>query len=93
MSYDFTGATVSSTYGRLVQVVHGTPDLYYDGFGNLLNLGPGTSSIGPQGPTGPSGTSMIFQGEWDSMMMYFYYDFVTYNGDAYLCISNLYNAD
>ena len=56
MSYDFTGVTVSSTYGRLVQVVHGTPNLYYDGFGNPLDLGPGVYSIGPTGSTGPSGT-------------------------------------
>ena len=89
MSYDFTGVTVSSTYGRIVQVVHGSPDLYYDGFGNLLNLGSSTASIGPQGPTGSQGISMVFQGEWDNMMMYFYYDFVTYNGSAYLCISDL----
>ena len=46
------GTTVSGTYGRLVQVVGG---LYYDGNGNLLNLGGGTTSIGPQGPTGSDG--------------------------------------
>ena len=57
MSYNLTGATVSSTYGRIVQVVHGTPDLYYDGFGNLLELGAGTASIGPAGTSGTSGTS------------------------------------
>ena len=89
MSYNLTGATVSSTYGRIVQVVLGTPNLYYDGFGNLLDLGTGTSSVGPQGPTGSQGTSMVFQGEWDSNMMYFYYDFVTYNGNAYLCTMDL----
>jgi hypothetical protein len=89
MIYDFTGATVSSTYGRIVQVVLGSPNLYYDGFGNPLDLGAGTASVGPQGPTGSQGTSMVFQGEWDAYMMYFYYDFVTYNGDAYLCISDL----
>jgi hypothetical protein len=52
MSNNLTGLTVSNTYGRLVQVVGG---LYYDGFGNLLNLGGGTASIGPQGPIGPTG--------------------------------------
>jgi collagen type VII alpha len=55
MSYNLTGATVSSTYGRIVQVVHGTPDLYYDGFGNLLELGTGTASVGPAGTSGTSG--------------------------------------
>lgn len=85
MSFNFTGATVSSTYGRIVQVIQGSPNLYYDGFGNLLDLGSGTASIGPQGATGSQGISMVFQGEWDSMMLYFYYDFVTYNGDSYLC--------
>ena len=89
MSYNLTGATVSSTYGRIVQVVLGAPNLYYDGFGNLLNLGPGTASIGPQGPTGSQGTSMVFQGEWVDNMRYFYYDFVTYNGNAYLCTMDL----
>jgi hypothetical protein len=56
MSNNLTGVTVSSTYGRLVQIVGG---LYYDGFGNLLDLGGGTSSMGPSyyvlpqpGPTG-----------------------------------------
>ena len=51
MSNNLTGLTVSNTYGRLVQIVGG---LYYDGFGNLLDLG-GTSSIGPQGATGATG--------------------------------------
>ena len=46
------GTTVSGTYGRLVQIVGG---LYYDGFGNLLDLGGGTTSIGPQGATGADG--------------------------------------
>ena len=61
MSYNLTGATVSSTYGRIVQVVTGTPDLYYDGFGNLLDLGAGTASVdgtsGTSGLTGTNGTS------------------------------------
>ena len=52
MSNNLTGLTVSNTYGRLVQVVGG---LYYDGFGNLLDLGGGTFSMGPQGPTGSQG--------------------------------------
>lgn len=57
MSYELTGTTASSTYGRLVQIVD---NLYYDGFGNLLNLGGGTYAIGPQGSvgaTGPQGSS------------------------------------
>jgi len=36
MSNNLTGNKVSLTYGRLVQVVGG---LYYDGLGNLLNIG------------------------------------------------------
>ena len=88
MSYNLTGLTASFTYGRLVQVIHGATDSYYDGFGNLLNLGSGTST-GPQGPTGPQGLSINWMGEWDSMMMYFYYDLITYNGVAYICISTL----
>lgn len=58
MQYDLTGKTVSNTYGRLVQVVD---DLYYDGFGNLLNIGNSASgSTGPQGPTGPQGLTGSF---------------------------------
>lgn len=87
MSYNLTGATVSSTYGRLVQVVHGTTDTYYDGFGNLLDLGLGTASIGPAGPTGPAGTSISWMGPWDPMMMYFENDVVGYNGSSYICVS------
>ena len=85
MNFNLTGATVSSTYGRIVQVSLGSPNTYYDGFGNLLDLGVGTSSIGPIGPTGSDGVSMVFQGEWDPNMRYFYYDTVTYNGSQYLC--------
>jgi hypothetical protein len=54
MSNNLTGLTVSNTYGRLVQTIGG---LYYDGFGNLLSLGGGTFSVGPQGEAGTSGTS------------------------------------
>ena len=81
MSYNLTGTTASSTYGRLVQVIHGISDTYYDGFGNLLNLGPGSYSIGPQGFTGPQGdqgpvgptgsVGMIYQGQWDDNTLYF----------------------
>jgi hypothetical protein len=47
------GNTVSSTFQFLVQI---RPDgLYYDGFGNLLNLGGGTFAIGPQGHQGTTG--------------------------------------
>jgi hypothetical protein len=51
MSNNLNDLTVSSTYGRLVQIVGGE---YYDGYGNLLYLG-GTFSIGPTGPTGLDG--------------------------------------
>lgn len=51
MTYSFTGLTVSSTYGRLVQVIN--TNEFYDGFGNPLNIGVGTQ--GPQGITGPTG--------------------------------------
>ena len=85
MSYNFTGATVSSTYGRIVQVVLGSPNTYYDGFGNLLDLGAGSASIGP---TGPAGASINWMGEWDSMMMYFDYDAVSYDGSSYICVSS-----
>jgi len=87
MSYNLTGATVSSTYGRLVQVVLGTPNEYYDGFGTLLDLGAGSASVGPAGPTGPSGTSISWMGTWDDMMMYFENDVVYYNGSSYICVS------
>jgi hypothetical protein len=52
MTYSLTGLTVSSTYGRLVQVINSNE--YYDGFGNPLSLGSGIQgATGPQGPTGP----------------------------------------
>jgi len=92
MSYNLTGTTVSTTYGRIVQVVLGTPNTYYDGFGNLLDLGPGTYSVGPAGPTGPTGSngsSVFWAGEWDDMMLYSFYDIVSYNGNTYLCIDAL----
>jgi hypothetical protein len=92
MSYNLTGATVSSTYGRIVQVVLGTPNTYYDGFGTLLDLGPGTYSVGPVGPTGATGangTSLYWAGSWDDMMLYSFYDIVSYNGNTYLCIDSL----
>ena len=52
MSNNLTGLTVSNTYGRLVQIVGG---LYYDGFGNLLDLG---GSQGIQGAVTSVGLSM-----------------------------------
>lgn len=82
MSYNLTGATVSSTFQRLVQVVLGSPNTYYDGLGNLLNIGSGAT-----GPTGPSGTSINWAGDWDPMMIYFEYDVVFYNGSSYICIN------
>jgi hypothetical protein len=61
MTYSFTGLTVSSTYGRLVQVIN--TNEYYDGFGNPLNIGVGTQGpTGPQGVTGPAGGPQGFQG-------------------------------
>jgi hypothetical protein len=98
MSYDLTGNTVSNTYGRVVQVVHGVVDTYYDGFGNLLDLGPGTVSVGPMGPTGTTGPigptgsqgqSIYWAGSWDNMMLYSYYDVVSYNSNTYICIQSL----
>ena len=96
MINDLTGKTASSTYGRLVQVIHGTPDLYYDGFGNLLDLGPGTASVGPQGFTGPEGpqglqgptgsVGITYQGQWDSNTLYFPNDFVSYLGAGWICL-------
>lgn len=80
MTYSFTGNSVSSTYGRLVQVVLGSPNTYYDGFGNLLNLG--SSGIGP---TGSNGSSIVWNGEWDSMMNYFPLDLVSYQNSTYIC--------
>ena len=63
MTYSLTGNTVSSTYGRLVQIIG---DTYYDGFGNELFSIIGSVSVGPQGdvgPTGPQGpTGSGFQG-------------------------------
>ena len=70
MSNTLTGLTVSNTYGRLVQVVGG---LYYDGIGNLLNIGAGVS----------------WQGSWDPMMLYFSNDVVSYNNGSYICILDL----
>lgn len=58
MSYNLTSATVSSTYGRIVQVVHGIPNFYYDGFGNLLDLGSNPGPTGPTGSTGLTGPSI-----------------------------------
>ena len=87
MSYNLTGATVSGSYGRLVQVVHGSPDTYYDGFGNLLDLGGGTASVGPAGPTGPAGSGINWAGAWDDSMMYFENDVVSYNGSSYINVA------
>ena len=54
---ELTGNYVSSTYGRLVQVIDGN---YYDGFGNPLLIGNGSGLTGPTGsagPTGPTGSA------------------------------------
>jgi hypothetical protein len=61
MTYSLTGLTVSSTYGRLVQVIN--TNEYYDGFGNPLNIGAGPQGDqGPTGPIGPAGGPQGFQG-------------------------------
>jgi hypothetical protein len=86
MSYNLTGATVSTTYGRIVQVVLGSPNTYYDGFGTLLSDLPGQ---GPTGPTGPQGQSLNWTGSWDDSFLYSYYDLVNYGNDVYICIDSL----
>ena len=94
MSYNLTGDKVSNTYGRIVQVVLGSPNTYYDGFGNLLtDVGSGlkgpTGTTGPTGATGSQGQSLNWAGQWDDMMLYNFYDLVTYNGNTYICIDSL----
>ena len=77
MNYNLTGATVSSTYGRLVQTINGS---FYDGFGNLLN---------PFGATN-SNISVLWTGDWDSGMSYYMMDAVSYGGNTYVCIDGDY---
>ena len=90
MSYNLTGATVSSTYGRIVQVILGSPNTYYDGFGNLLTDLPGNPGPkGNTGATGPQGQSLNWTGVWDSSFLYNFYDLVNYNGNLYICIDSL----
>lgn len=94
MSFNLTGNKVSTTYGRIVQVVLGSPNTYYDGFGNLLtDMGAGlkgaTGSTGSIGPTGSQGQSINWTGQWDDMMLYNYYDLVSYGGNTYICIDSL----
>jgi hypothetical protein len=90
MTYSLTGKTASSTYGRLVQVITGATNTYYDGFGNQLDLGPipgQTGPVGPIGNTGPiglQGQSVVWNGEWDSMMLYYSLDMVSYGGNSYI---------
>lgn len=81
MTYSLTGASVSSTYGKLVQVILGAPNTYFDGFGNPLN-------IGGIGPTGADGNSIVWNGQWDPMMIYFPLDLVSYQNDTYICINS-----
>ncbi len=52
MSNSLFGATVSGTFGKLVQTIGG---LYFDGFGNPLDIGNILGPTGPQGATGPQG--------------------------------------
>lgn len=90
MSYNLTGATVSTTYGRIVQVVLGSPNTYYDGFGTLLSDLPGNPGPkGATGATGPQGQSLNWVGSWDGSFLYNYYDLVNYNGSVYICIDSL----
>jgi len=94
MSNSLYGVSVSSTFQRLVQVVDG---LYYDGLGNLLNIGSGGSGSGGIGPTGPQGAtgaqgkpgvSLMWMGSWTQSMYYVSYDAVNYNGSSYICLTN-----
>jgi len=94
MSNSFYGVSISSTFQRLVQVVDG---LYYDGLGNLLNIGSGGSGSGGLGPTGPKGAtgaqgtpgvSLMWMGSWTQSMYYVSYDAVNYNGSSYICLTN-----
>jgi len=82
MTYSLTGFTASSTYLRLVQFVDGG---YYDGAGNLLNIGTAGTS-GPQGPQGPQGPTFQSEGDWDPYMNYYPLDLVLYDGSTWLCI-------
>lgn len=88
MTYSLTGTTASSTYGRLVQVITGTTSTYYDGFGNQLDLGPVPGATGPIGITGSQGQSVVWNGSWDSMMIYFPLDMVYYQSNSYICVSS-----
>ena len=66
MSNNLVGLTVSNTFGRLVQVID---DKFYDGFGNLLNIGPGTTvSITPTGLSSSSNNFNIDGGTPSSPM-------------------------
>ena len=89
MSNSLYGVSVSSTFQRLVQIVDG---LYYDGLGNLLNIGgSGSNGIGPTGPqgaTGAAGVSLMWMGSWTQSMYYVSYDAVNYNGSSYICLTN-----
>ena len=79
MNYNLTGATVSSTYGRLVQTINGS---FYDGYGNLLNpFGATTSNI-----------SILWNGNWDQDMSHYMMDAVSYGGNTYVCIDDSYYA-
>lgn len=55
---DLTGLTVSSTYGRIVQVIDGR---YYDGFGNLLNIGSNLLPVLDGGTPNTNSTSGVFK--------------------------------
>ena len=88
MSNSLYGFSVSSTFQKLVQVVDGS---YYDGLGNLLNIGSNSNTIGitgPQGPTGQPGVSLMWMGSWTQSMYYVNYDAVSYNGSSYICLTN-----
>ena len=75
MNYNLTGATVSKTYGRLVQTINGA---FYDGFGNLLN---------PFGATN-SNISVLWKGDWDPYFRYYELDAVKYNSNTYVCVND-----
>ena len=84
MTNSLYGFSVSSTFQKLVQIVDGE---YYDGLGNLLNLG-NIGLTGPQGATGIAGTSIMWMGSWTQSIYYVSYDAVSYNSSSYICLTN-----
>ena len=65
MNYNLTGVTASQSYGRLVQVELGTPNSFYDGFGNPISIG----GVGPTGSPGPAGPTFLVGNAGDNRVM------------------------